>query len=169
MVGSLPFDARELGSKGMVEMRHIIREVEPPNPQYQARYSAQHSPPLPARREVEPARLRIILPRRIGLDRHEACLEKDRKRRYRSVGELSDDIQRYLDDEQVPARPATKIYRLKKFVRRNKSSVFAASLVLLALLAGLGLATIGFFRDDVERQRAVSALVKAEEAACVGG
>ena len=50
-------------------------------------------------------------------------------------------MQRYLDDEPVEACPPSKVYRMRKFVRRNKLGLFAASAVVLALLVGAGLAT----------------------------
>ena len=65
------------------------------------------------------------------------ALEKDRTRRYETANGLARDVQRYLADEPVEARPPSAGYRLKKFVRRHKGQVIAASLVLLALLAGM--------------------------------
>src|SRR5205807_659244 len=65
------------------------------------------------------------------------CLEKQRERRYETANALSRDIQRYLADEVVEARPPSAGYRLKKFVRRHKGQVIAASLVLFTLLAGM--------------------------------
>jgi len=61
------------------------------------------------------------------------ALEKDRDRRYDTANGFARDIQRYLADEVVEARPPSRGYRLKKFVKRNKIQVIAASLVLLAL------------------------------------
>ena len=46
-------------------------------------------------------------------------------------------MQRYLADEPVLACPPSARYRLRKFVRRNKGPVLAASLVLLALVGGI--------------------------------
>ena len=43
------------------------------------------------------------------------------KRRYPSPGDLAADIGRHLKDEPVLAGPPSQTYRLKKFVRRNKS------------------------------------------------
>jgi tetratricopeptide (TPR) repeat protein len=48
-------------------------------------------------------------------------------------------------------------------VTRNKLAFGAAAAVVLALLAGLGLATLGFFRANVERGRAVAALAQAQQ------
>ena len=65
------------------------------------------------------------------------CLEKQRDRRYETANGLARDIQRYLADEPVEARPPSAGYRLGKFLKRNKGPVLAASLLLLALLAGI--------------------------------
>jgi tetratricopeptide (TPR) repeat protein len=65
------------------------------------------------------------------------ALEKDRSRRYETANALARDVQRYLADEVVEARPPSAGYRLRKFIRRHKGRVLAASLVLLALVAGI--------------------------------
>ena len=82
------------------------------------------------------------------------ALEKDRARRYETANGLARDIERYLADEVVEARPPTSGYRLRKFVRRHKGQVIAAGLVLLALLAGIGGTTFGLVR--AERQREIA-------------
>ncbi len=46
----------------------------------------------------------------------------------------------------MEARPPSARYRLGKFLRRNKGPVLAASLLLLALLAGMAGTTWGFFQ-----------------------
>jgi tetratricopeptide (TPR) repeat protein len=65
------------------------------------------------------------------------ALEKDRSRRYETANGFAMDVQRYLADEPVLACPPSTGYRLRKFLRRNKGSVSAASLVVLALVAGI--------------------------------
>jgi len=67
----------------------------------------------------------------------EKSIEKDRARRYTSAAALAADIQRYLDDEPIVARPATSWYQLQKFARRNKGLVAGAALAGLALTVGL--------------------------------
>lgn len=51
------------------------------------------------------------------------CLEKDCDRRYTSVGELAEDIGRYLRREVVEACPATAMYRVEKFLGRLRARV----------------------------------------------
>jgi hypothetical protein len=55
-------------------------------------------------------------------------------------------VQRYLNDEPVQACPPSAGYRLRKFFRRYKGPVLAASLVVLAVLAGLIGTTLGLIR-----------------------
>jgi eukaryotic-like serine/threonine-protein kinase len=93
-------------------------------------------PSLAALRHIEPKKLMALL--RGELDWVVMkCLEKQRERRYETANGLARDIQRYLADEPVEARPPSAGYRLNKFLKCNKGLVLAASLVLLALLAGM--------------------------------
>ncbi len=86
------------------------------------------------------------------------ALEKDRTRRYETANGFARDIQRYLADEVVEARPPSGGYRLKKFVKRNKGQVIAASLLLLTLLAGIVGTSLGMWEANrarvAERKRA---------------
>ncbi len=65
------------------------------------------------------------------------ALEKDKARRYQSASDLAADIRRWLADEPILARPASTWYRLRKFTRRNRVLVGGATVVFLALSAGV--------------------------------
>src|SRR5205823_5617634 len=49
-------------------------------------------------------------------------------------------------NETVSAHSPSSMYRFQKLVRRNRIAFVAAGMVVLAILLGLGLATVGFFR-----------------------
>ncbi len=66
------------------------------------------------------------------------ALQKEPERRYVSVGEFSQDIQRHLQHEPVKARRSTLAYRSSKFVRRHKTEVIAATMMTIMLLAAVG-------------------------------
>ncbi len=68
------------------------------------------------------------------------CLTPRPKDRYTSVDALTVDLQRYLSGRPILARPQTTTYRVGKFVRRNRKSVLAATLAILALGATMGYA-----------------------------
>lgn len=81
-------------------------------------------------------------------------LEKEPERRYQSAGALSDDIERYLKNEPIAARPASGLYQLRKLIARHKVGFgfVAASVVVLA---GFALAmTLLSARIARERTRA---------------
>ena len=136
LTGLRPIDAARLKKAALTEMIRIIREEEPSKPS--TRLSTDASlPSLAAMRQTEPRKLMTML--RGELDWVVMkCLEKHRERRYETASALARDIQRYLADEAVEARPPSTAYRLQKFVSRHKGKVIAASLVLLSLLGGLG-------------------------------
>jgi serine/threonine protein kinase len=143
LTGLRPVDAKRLRKAALAEMIRIIREEEPSKPS--TRLSTDEAlPSMAALRQTEPRRLMTML--RGELDWIVMkCLEKSRERRYETANGLARDIQRYLADEPVEARPASRRYRLRKFVGRNRVLVTAAGLVLLTLVVGIAGTTLGLF------------------------
>ncbi len=69
------------------------------------------------------------------------ALEKDRQRRYDTAKGFAVDVERYLNDEAISARPPSTLYLLSKTARKHKSAVITGGIVLASLLtflAGLG-------------------------------
>jgi serine/threonine protein kinase len=135
LTGTTPVDRKSLGRAAVLEVLRIVREVEPPAPS--SRLSTLEAlPSIAANRNTEPARLAGLLRGELDWVVMKA-LEKDRSQRYDSANALARDVQRYLADELVEARPHSTGYRLRNFVRRHRGQVMAAALVLLALVAGI--------------------------------
>jgi serine/threonine protein kinase len=65
------------------------------------------------------------------------ALRKEPARRYASVEQLAEDIQRHLAGLPVRARQDTFGYRTTKFVRRNRLGVAAAVIIVLSLVGGI--------------------------------
>ncbi len=63
------------------------------------------------------------------------ALRKDPAQRYASAAELRADLQRWLDDEPVRARPDAWSYRARVFLRRHRAGVALGAVVSAALLA----------------------------------
>jgi non-specific serine/threonine protein kinase/serine/threonine-protein kinase len=64
------------------------------------------------------------------------CLEKDRTRPYETANGLARNLERFLRDEPVSATAPTGSYKLRKFIRRNRTAVVVGSTILaLALIA----------------------------------
>jgi hypothetical protein len=68
------------------------------------------------------------------------ALQKDPSRRYESAAAFAQDLERYLHDLPVMARPETHLYRARKFVKRHRLLVGATTSVVLALGIGVGVA-----------------------------
>ena len=64
------------------------------------------------------------------------------------------DVQRYLNNEPVLARPPSRLYRFQKLVRRNRAVFISVAAVSLALVAGFGTSTWLFFKERDARREA---------------
>jgi WD40 repeat protein/predicted Ser/Thr protein kinase len=87
--------------------------------------------------EVEPSRLGSVNPQFRGeIETIVAkALEKDKTRRYPSAGALGEDLRHYLAHEPIRARPASALYKIRKFVNRHRGLVAGAAAVFAAMLA----------------------------------
>ncbi len=64
------------------------------------------------------------------------ALRPEPDRRYASVQQFGDDLQRWLDGRTVRAQPDTVGYRLRAFVRRNRLAVAGIAVGVVALIGG---------------------------------
>ena len=152
LTGKTPFDQAELLKSGLYEMRRTLQDCEPHRPSTKLDgLRPQELTQTAAHRRIEPFRLKLLLSGDLDWIVMKA-LEKDRGRRYQTANGLGLDIQRYLNNEPVVARPPTRLYRLQKLVRRNQGVFAAIGAVSLALIAGLGVSTWLFFREREARQ-----------------
>jgi eukaryotic-like serine/threonine-protein kinase len=156
LTGTTPLEKKRLKEAAWEEVKRLIREEEPPRPSMRLS-STETLPSLAACRQTEPARLTREVRGELDWIVMKS-LEKDRARRYETANGLARDIQRYLADEVVEARPPSTAYRLQKFVHRHKAQATAAGLIALALLAGVAGTTYGLIRAEqawsAEKRRA---------------
>jgi eukaryotic-like serine/threonine-protein kinase len=157
LTGMTPFDAKELLQSGLDELRRTIREKEP------ARPSTRLSTMLIADLSLVAQRRHAEAPKLIHLVRGDLdwivmkALEKDRTRRYETANGLAMDVQRYLNNEPVVARPPSTIYKFQKLVLRNKTIFAAAGAGMAALIIGLVVALYSFAQAKAALKRAVTA------------
>jgi len=91
------------------------------------------------------------------------CLQKDPRRRYASAAALADDLNRFLADKPVEARPVRGAERLARWCRRNPllASLTSAVAALLVLIA-VGLAVVAY-RLNQERIAAEDSAQRAND------
>ncbi|MCH7719553.1 MAG: serine/threonine protein kinase [Planctomycetes bacterium] len=92
------------------------------------------------------------------------ALQKDARRRYLSVELFSQDLARHLDGQPVLARGDGMSYQASKFVRRHRWAVGGAAVVVLSLVMGVVLATVGLAREATARRKADIAAARATQA-----
>jgi len=157
LTGRTPFDAKELLQSGIDEMRRTIREKEPARPS--TRLSTMLDADLTAvaqRRKAEAPKLIHMMSGDLDWIVMKA-LEKDRTRRYETANAMAMDVQRYLNNEPIVARPPSTIYRFQKLVRRNKTIFTTASVGVAALVIGLILSLYLFVQEKSALKRAIAA------------
>ncbi len=153
LVGALPFDSKTIREAGYDEARRRIREVDPPRPSTRVSSLGEASSDSARMRRVEAGTLERELRGDLDWITMKA-LEKDRTRRYGSPDELAADLQRFLENRPVEARPPSAVYRARKFVRRHRVGVAFATLLALSLVTLAGTATWQARKIAAERDRA---------------
>jgi tetratricopeptide (TPR) repeat protein len=143
LTGVLPFDPRQWKTKPLHELLRQLHEEDPPTPS--TRVNADSSG---AAKNIRIELNKLVRQLRGDLDWITLkALERERERRYSSPSDLAADLNRYLRDEPITARPPSVSYRTRKFVRRNRLAVvFTAALALLGIGFAISLA--------IERNRA---------------
>ena len=127
-----------------------------------ARHIAAQAPTRPSTR-VDADRLGLA-PRAIAEHRRQLAgdldrvvlkaLEPEPERRYASVRAFADDLERWLDDRPVLARPSSTWYRARKFVQRNRVPVAASVVAFGAIVFGIAFSLVQAHRAAAEGERA---------------
>jgi eukaryotic-like serine/threonine-protein kinase len=144
LVGRLPVEPSEIGIHAFF-YKLASGDSQVPRPSTRYTGLGEYMAALAETRRTDPAQLRRELSGDLDWIVMKA-LEPNRARRYETAAAFAADIQRLLKHETVSARSPTTGYRLRKFIRRNRVPVAAASLAGLALLFGTAFAANGMIR-----------------------
>jgi serine/threonine-protein kinase len=111
--------------------------IETTRPDEIARIVCEVEPPRPSSIDPDNARVRQLAG---DLDTIVmTAIAKEPSRRFASVDLLSEDLQRWLDDRPIKARPATWAYRSRRFAARHRIGVAIAALFAV-MITGFGVA-----------------------------
>jgi serine/threonine protein kinase len=181
LTGTTPLERQRLREAAFDEIRRIIKEEEPQRPSVRlSKLSSRHTPcavpgdgtrSVPATstltkvaeaRKTEPGKLSRLM--RGELDWVVMkCLEKDRSRRYDNASGLARDIERYLKDEPVEARPPSTWYRARKMVQRHRTAFVEVGICAAIALVGFAVSIWQASLARADRERAELAEAKRIE------
>ncbi|HEV2103029.1 MAG TPA: serine/threonine-protein kinase [Candidatus Acidoferrum sp.] len=153
LTGALPFDPQAIKKQSYDKILRRLREEDPLIPSVKASKDSRASSSHAQMRATSPKQLTTLLRGDLDWITMKA-LERDRARRYGTPSELTADVERYLENRPVMARPASPGYRLQKYLRRNRVAVSFVSGALVLLLAFTGIQAIQLRRITRERDRA---------------
>jgi tetratricopeptide (TPR) repeat protein len=153
LTGYQPFDVK-MGQRPPLDvLLRKLREEDPPSPSSKTGTDRESANAVAAARGSEPNQL--VQQLRGDLDWIAMkALERDRAKRYGTPSELAADLRRHLNDEPVTARPASAVYRLRKYVRRHRIAVGIAAGLIVLLTAFTTLQGLELRRTTQERDRA---------------
>jgi serine/threonine protein kinase/tetratricopeptide (TPR) repeat protein len=147
--------AYEFPSQRADEIARVICEIEPVRPSSVVTERPTTTGGGSERRTT--SQRRLTNPKSLRGDLDNIVLKALRKapaRRYATVEQFSEDIERHLKGLPVIARPDTLSYRLEKFVKRHRLGVMTSFLLILTVFAGVGATVWQAVR--AERQRALA-------------
>ena len=67
------------------------------------------------------------------------AMRKEPERRYTSVSAFADDVTRHLNARPIQARPSAAVYRIQRFLARNRSVGLSVAITTVVILALVGL------------------------------
>ena len=145
LTGTTPLDGSTLSNVSQSRMQQMIRDQAIERPSSRLTSMGDKAIAVAQKQDTDVAALRRRL--RGDLDWITVkALEHERERRYSSAAALAEDIRRHLNHEPVLAGPPTAVYRTRKFIRRHRIGVIAASLVGLAIVGGVIGVTLAMMR-----------------------
>jgi serine/threonine protein kinase len=153
LTGELPFETQQWKNQRFDEILRQMRDHDPARPSARATANKITLASRAAMRCTDPQQLASSLRGDLDVVTLKA-LEKDRDRRYAGPFDLAADLERYLENRPVLARPASTGYRLQKYLQRNRLAVTLASLAILLLICFAMVEAIQLRRTTRERDRA---------------
>ncbi len=139
LTGTTPLDSNLIRKMGFAELQRTICETEPPKPSDRFSTLGDRAELVALKRGVNRSSQQNLL--RGDLDWIVMkAMEKDRSRRYGSAQALADDLQRWITQLPIEARPPSFRYKAYKFFRRNqRMTILAVAVTLAGLVATIGL------------------------------
>jgi eukaryotic-like serine/threonine-protein kinase len=152
LTGTLPFGPQQWKDKPFDEVLRRLREEDPLPPSIRISTDRETSSAVAKARGTDPKQLVSLLHGDLDWITMKAA-EKDRTRRYGSPSDLAADVSRFLRNEPITARPASTLYRVRKYIRRHRYSVTGATVIIVLLISFAVIQNIQLRKIKRERDR----------------
>ncbi len=146
LTGRLPFDMDASGTTITNDARQWPKHDKPPLPSQVARRTS-------VRLHLDDDLDWMVM----------TALESDRERRYATMRGLAQDIARYLNHEPILCRPPSRLYRLRKLVRRNRLASAAIVAGVIALAGGFITSSFLYLKAEAAERKQAQLRAEAEE------
>ncbi len=163
LTGTTPFDAQQMSKAGIEEIRRVISTEEPVRPSTRLHtMQAADLKTVSHHQGADPSKLINDVCGDLDWIVMKA-LEKNRARRYATAHGLALDIQRYLVNDPVSARPPSKLYKLQKTILRNKLLFAGIGVIALLLVGSLIVVSLSLSEEKRARREADTASLKSQQ------
>jgi serine/threonine protein kinase/uncharacterized protein HemY len=149
----MPFDPKTFRQGGIEQIRRTIRDTDPETPSTQLTRLGGRAKVVAENRRTEVTALARRLHKELEWIPLKA-MRKERTERYQSASELALDVENYLNGAALIAGPPSAVYKLKKFVRKNRTLVTGIAAVATVLIVGVVVSTIFAVRAEQKARTA---------------
>ena len=163
LTGTTPLVADQIREAGFAEMQRLIKEEEAPKPSTRVTEINDRTANVADQRGISTEALRRLLRGELDWITMKA-IEKNRDRRYSTANGLAHDVERFLKGEAVTACPPSRLYVLRKTLRRHRVPAMVLTIALTLLMFGLGSTLYQMNEKEKERSVAIEEKQKADEA-----
>lgn len=162
LVGRTPHETKDWAKHGIEELRRRIREDVPPRPSLALRrLPVTEADALAAARATTAVELRKAIAGDLDWITLR-CLEKDRNRRYASAAALAEDLRRHREHEPVSAAAPSRLYFLRKSLRRHRVAYALGAAASLALAAATAVSLLLAHRARQAERAAAGAAAQSQ-------
>jgi tetratricopeptide (TPR) repeat protein len=145
------------------EIRRVIREEEPVRPSTRLiKMTEADLTTLAQHRRSDPPTLIRAVSGDLDWIVMKA-LEKDRTRRYETANGLAQEVQRYLANEPVAARPPSALYKFQKLTERNKLLCAGIGVIALLVVLSLIIVSASLAQERKARHEAEAEAIKSQQ------
>jgi eukaryotic-like serine/threonine-protein kinase len=141
LTGTTPLQKQQLKAAAVNEVLRLVKEFEPPTPSARLTQTAE-APSIAAQRSLDPKRLTRAIAGDLDWIVMKS-LEKERSRRYETPAALARDVERFLLEEPIEARPPSFVYLAGKQLKKHRAAILLAlaAMVLINVAIGMWIAS----------------------------